>query len=428
MEKDKIAALGASIDPLCLPESDRKNVFIITAENSTLHNYLKKTYPEKNILVTRGRVGSMAAIEDFVKNTDLEKQMSARGITRIIVPHSSSKTLYTWAKRRKIKLLGVPHALQELLENKIYFDRKIKKAGIRSPKTYNGEATGKKAEIYVVQKAKSYGGFGTKFVRADSVAAYANKKNMLVREYVRGTPFGISICVNKKGEGILSSVRQQCFAKKNGLPGAFLGIQWTPWKNLPRGAGKEIEKMAKKCLKLLKDEKFVGIANIDFICSGKKIFVLECNPRFSSATPHILLYPELVGNKNIWRILLNAWLEKNEKLRKNKIKIPRTTHNGSVWDIDLEKTQKTQKTLPIGVFELEKKGEIRYKSSNPAILRSQKKRFLLIHELREGEYVKKGETLCSIIANFAMFDKKGRPKKEGEKIIARIKKSFLKQP
>ena len=114
---------------------------------------------------------------------------------------------------------------------------------------------------------------------------------LLCREFIDGAALGITIIVGAH-ELVLSSVRRQC----QGLlhREELAGVQWIPRGDLKAAQRRNITEVMGRLGRALRGAGFRGAASIDFLLAGDEVLIIECNPRFSSATPQLSFEPRLL--------------------------------------------------------------------------------------------------------------------------------------
>ena len=403
MKQYKIAAYLNSIDPILLPSQARKNLYLVAIKDSKLEELARKNHPQDKIITISVSNGSApsATFKDVIIQTDIAEKLKAKKIKYFVLPHKCLKSIELWALKNKIKLIGTPPKMQRLFEDKIFFDGLLKKYKIESPLSYlNINDLGDRP--CVVQKAKSFGMFGTQFFSYCNEAKNIFGKN-LIREFVDGQSFGISIFVDRVGNYFCSGLRRQCFLYKGIFPKKFLGIQWVPNKVFSSKLRRELSCQVKKIVKMLISENFFGIANIDFIIHAEKIFVLECNPRLSSATQHVFSIPHITTVSSPWDFYLKTFFSKNNPVINNS-SLPKSNFSGALVDYDLENAESIRHIPEIGLYEF-RGGKIKFIGQSLLDYHKHKRSFFLVHELeKETKKLKARETLFTIISNFALFD------------------------
>ncbi|PIR92885.1 hypothetical protein COT99_03765 [Candidatus Falkowbacteria bacterium CG10_big_fil_rev_8_21_14_0_10_43_10] len=425
-KKQKMALWLNMIEPIFLDKQNLAGCYIFVVKKSVLADFAAKNYPAEKLIFLNGlETAAGPSFHDIVFKTDLVSQLKQEGIKCLVIPHRSSEEIERWAKSNKIRLVVTPWKKQQQLEDKKYFDRLLKKFKIESPRTVSAKDRLDNCKTYVVQEKNSFGMFGTKFYQPDkSPKLDIDYKNTLVREFLPGPSAGISIFIDADGNYFLSGLRRQCFTYKNGFPETFLGIQWLPDNFFPESTNKKIGLEIKKLIDSLLYSKFSGVANIDFLIHEGNPYVLECNPRLSSATPQIFSLAELTSGKNAWQFFLNTFQKiPNRGIKDNKL--PRHNFSGSLLDIDVPAKTPIRKILPVGVYEAGGR-KIKFVSEDMRFFTSGKNRFFLFHELSDTRVIDRDFTLATLISNLPLFNmKSGSLNHLGKKLYDYFKKEFL---
>lgn len=403
--KKRIAVLLNSIEPLFLPRKEQRALWGVVCDKSQLYSFAQKHCSFPLIPITYKRERPLATLEEMIRGTDLTERLKRADITAIVVPHRSSGALVRWARAHGIELLGTPDTQQRFLEDKRSFDRLLRQFNVPVPERVMPATLSQFANRrLVVQQRDSFGGFGTRFCFGKDIAAKDISSRMLVRKYIPGIPAGISIFMDGNGNYFCSAIRRQCFSISKSAPDAFIGIQWIPTHTLSRQTVVRINEMIPALIGLLSAERFIGVANIDFIIARDGVFVLECNPRFSSATPQIIMHPDLTPHPNPWRFLLNAFCNiPNQKI--HNASLPHSTYRGALLDVDVHGSVALSATPPL-----------------------RQRPFFLFHELPKTAHLIAGDTLCVIIHDEALFSSQGTYTPRARSLIKACYREFSLQP
>lgn len=428
--KNKIFSFINAVDPIFLSPKDKANLYIAAPENTPQELCAKSLFPKNNLITFKHSKKTLPDTNKILKNKNFNLSLKNKKIRSYLLPHRFDDGIQRWSKTNKISLVAPNPKIQKNLEDKIYFDNLLKKYKINSPATIKNK---KEIEGYppnkrlVVQESSSYGFFGTKIFhnKFEFLREIKNKKidfkNTLIREYISGPTVGVSIFIDKNGNYICSALRLQCFLNKKGVPDSFAGIQWLKTNKLSSQKRKDIERTIEQLAKVLRAEKYYGLANFDIIL-GDKSYVLECNPRLSSATPQIFFWSDLLNNNNGWKILIKSLTKKSIGLQSN-YRLPNNTHLGSLLDIDVEKRKRIKNILPLGIYQVDK--NINYFGNDINDLKSDKKRFFLYHDL-PGKISIEDATACTAITNFPAYSaKNGQLNSDGKKIYKYLRTKFL---
>ncbi len=143
----------------------------------------------------------------------------------------------------------------------------------------------KKYGKFVIQLPKDGGGKGT-FLIEDENDMKSLEGEVIVSKFIEGSTPSITGCVTR--HGILSSeLRNQIIdvesCMRKGSFGSFCGHDWcVPIKEEIRRKAYEY---ADKIGNHLQKTGFKGIFGLDFVCDGKELYLVECNPRLLGTYP-----------------------------------------------------------------------------------------------------------------------------------------------
>ena len=424
----RIAVFLNTIDPIFLPNKYKNNCFVIVDINSPLFAFAQKNFPRKHILTVSMYSAKGIELDEkkILYNKHFLKAIKQNNITHLIIPHQCSETMTQWAKEVHISLIGTNFQKNNNLEDKIYFDKLLKKNKISSPKTLTNQKLTTASFPVVVQRATSYGLFGTWFCTSlEEVKKHTKTKKtpVLIREYKKGISIGVSIFLDQNHNYFFSAFRRQCFSYKNTFPSIFLGVQWLPSDYFNSKTTEKIYKLLNKLAKVLSKEHFYGLANIDVLISSGNPYILECNPRLSSATTHIFSIPDISGYSDPYGFFLNTFLKEKTRMVPTD-SISNSSFDGCLLDIDIQNSVRITTILPVGVYEI-KKNNITYIGADIRLLN--KNRIFMSHEiLKKGVY--SDITVCSIIANCPLFDyASGELNEKGKEVFSVFLHAFTKK-
>ncbi len=418
--KQRIAAFLNDIGPAVLSRAEQKNLFGIVLSGCELEHFARSQCACPLIPISRTANAPLSSnedvLDDAILHTNLSEQLRRNAITAILVPaQQSSLRIVRWARDNGITLLGTPHSLQRTLEDKIKFDALMRRHGIRVPAKINSRGNIR----VVLQKRSGCGGSGTTILRADDITRASANHNILIRKYIDGTPLGVSIIIDSDGNYFCSALRRQCFVINKNSP-QLLGLQWVPTESFSKKSFASIEKMIAQLIQFFLSVRFIGVANIDFILAKDGAYVIECNPRFSGATPQVFSKKELTPHPHAWRFLLNALTHK-KNTPFHDARIPFSAYSGSLTYIDAERKEAIFCDVPVGYYMI-KDGVLR--QCRKKVPRS----FFLLHELPPGSsIIKKGETLCYVLTDEPLFSKDGQSPHETAQLRNACYNLFIRQ-
>jgi len=355
------------------------------------------------------------------KNSNIGEQLKKYRINCLFL-RNSTKYLQEWSKKNSITILSPSHLLAEKFEDKIYFDSFLKKIG--APSARSAVIESKKNLLpftqTVIQVPRSTGGEGTFF--ADSENSFQKiigklELPLLAREYKKGLAIGVSFFVDQKNVH-LSALNRQCFLKNpNGGPlGLFIGIQWMPSEIFPKDLYDKIARELIKTAEKIRREGLLGMFNLDFVLSENgQIFILECNPRITAATPQIIAVDELHGKTDFMCLLLNHFCQKDYPVAKPGL-LPESSFKGSQMSMELP-AHKITKLIPGGFFALKGGKIVKIKLADRFDFLKLENGLFFHNETNKGENYKKTITVGTVFANFPMYDIRTGFLNENGKII-----------
>lgn len=421
--KPRIAVFTDSLEPLFFSEKYIKSTFGIVSTDTPFFSFVNSIFPKRNLIMVsmHSSTGNLLSDKKILYSKDFLRQLKDKRISHLVMPYECSRTMHEWGKKNHISLIGTPYNQQAKFENKVYFDRLLKKNKISSPLTLQSLADGNKKTMYVVQRPLGRGLVGTSFTKPLQKNNINKKGNVLIREYKSGISIGASIFINRNGNYFFSAFRRQCFLYKNKLPDSFLGIQWLPTDFFSHEVSSNIYSELFKLAEILKKKKFIGIANIDLIVSGKTPYIIECNPRLSAATAQVFSIPQLTTVSDPYGFFLNTFLEAKSSDITNSI--PASSYQGCLMDIEINKPFKVVNLPTIGIYAVNQNG-VKFTGSDMRLLNN-KNHFLMTHEFQKGgNYAH--ITLCTIISHFPLFDfKNGSLNRLGKNVYNYMLEGFL---
>ena len=275
--------------------------------------------------------------DQVLVHSDLAARLSGAGVRGFIPSYRASPRLERWAADAGPALLSPPHALQRRLEDKVEFHALMARLSLPTPSGLVLHAPDQlgllPAGPLVCQVPFSEGMDGTFLVRSAShlgrrLRAGELRLPLLCRELVKGLVLGITVVVGQD-QVLLSAVRHQCRGLRQRDRG-LAGIQWVARSRLPPEGRRAIGRAMAALGRGLATEGFRGVANIDFILAGEQVRIIECNPRFSAATPQLAAWPELLHGLDLMSEHLSAL--QGEPLSRHRPTLPATDFEGATVD------------------------------------------------------------------------------------------------
>lgn len=351
-------------------------------------------------------------------HSNLGDALRCHGVERLIPSYRATRPLERWASQSGVELLSVPGALQRRLEDKLFFQRFLEHHRLPAPE---GRIVEREEEIdaladapFVAQLRSGHGMEGTFLFRAPHELRERVRRGkvalpLLCRRYVRGAPLGITIVVGAQ-ELLLSAVRRQCRGLEEQAD-APSGVQWLSAEALPPAARASIEDTMSALGLALRGSGYRGAANIDFMLEGDSALIIECNPRFSAATPQLSLQPALLHGLDFFAEHCRAVAE--ERLTANLPTLPDSSYEGTYVDLSdgsLAILKAARRRVagampPLGVYAI--RGErLVFTSLDLEPLR-EPDAALFYYSTGEGERVGAGSDLGALYTNVPLFAARG---------------------
>jgi hypothetical protein len=349
----RLAYFARGLDGLFLPEVPGCEAFALLRADSPEESWSGRFVPpDRSILYRlRGHADDpYPATGDVLHDSDVARVLAKRRIGALLLSSSFNPQIRAWSERHGVRVLAADYALRRRLEDKLWFDRFLARHEIprpasgvvvvgRSPANRSGLSAGP----VVVQAADSQGGEGTYFLESQyEWLALAQRlhlphgQRLLVRRFVAGQPLGITVFV-APGQVALSAVRLQCYypSASGEARRLFAGIQWSPSSDLSSQLRSRIGDVFQRLGGLLYRRRFFGVANFDFLADEQdRVWVIECNPRMSAATPQLLANLELSGGFPLGRQLLEGYRQPRRwPTRYDVSPLPRSKFAGATLDI-----------------------------------------------------------------------------------------------
>ena len=430
----RIAALAGKLDFLFISSPPKRiQLFFILIEGAPDFEWLSKIIPAKKQIVARLKKSlgnENSSDDDLIKRSSLTEMLKKFRVDAFVTSHQGSFFLEKWSEKNKIKLIATDVKDQVTFENKIWFDQFLNRSKITKPRSVICLGKDLKKSLtppLVIQEQNSFGSFGTYIIHSDIeqktfVRKNSLKKNSryLVREFQKGRTYGITVFVDAS-HIVLSSCRLQCFYPYQGVKPVFAGIQWVKTAHFTQKAKFHINDTFQKLGTLLHNQEFFGFANFDFILTpANEVKVIECNPRLSSASPHLFSCHELTSSINTASLFLSKYISKPKSLER--YPLPQSKFEGALLDIVCSThSEEISKTIPNGSYQACASG-YKLMSTKPSQLTALYPTLFYSSEASIGQTVEFEETCGSLITNFPLFSPRGTLTIEGEK----TNKIFLK--
>lgn len=400
-------------------------------QNKEEANWAKKFLPHRDLifydLVNANLSMAKLDFSGIVKNSNLFKKIRLNKITHLLIHHAVDSDLEKWANQNNLNLIAPNFQLAQKLENKIWFNNFMAKNNLPTPMSEIWRPDAGKWLIkskVVVQEPHSRGGEGTYFINSLAevkkllrLKKIKSNKKYLVRQFIKGSSYGITIFINHNTIA-LSALRVQCYDGKNKWgQKEFRGVQWLGSRILSSQLRQKIDQVFYLLGKNLRQLGYVGYANIDFLISNSKIYILECNPRFAASTAQLLLFPENISGINTAKLYLDSLLFATKSKNFKFFGFPKSNFNGSTLYISTEAEKTSIKNYyPAGGYRLIG-NKIRFVGPDLTRLNRQARSFIFYSDTQPGEVLKSATVVGLVIANFPLYDSRGKLNKYGKMMI-----------
>lgn len=296
---------------------------------------LAEKSPEENLeLVFRGNE------RDLLQQTDLRRLLRENQIEAFIPNTYSTPYLEGWAKRNHIRLACTPFRFQSKFENKIFFERFLRKHELPVPRSWILESIYDTYHVntfpVVLQLPDSLGSEGTFVINSwDELMCFTSagrKANFpfLCREFVKDAiPIGVSVLIGPE-KLAFSAIRAQAFFPLPNGRSAYYGIQWLKTSSLNPKAVNRLNESLLKAGRAMQKSEFRGIVAFDLMIQDDSIFFIECNPRTGASSPQIAYRSELIHGLNFTEEYMS--IMSGGELSAHKPYIPDSRYEGFTLD------------------------------------------------------------------------------------------------
>ncbi|MEI6533111.1 MAG: ATP-grasp domain-containing protein [Candidatus Roizmanbacteria bacterium] len=409
----KIATLPQDLDGLFYTKQD---MYFVVQKDSSLAEWMVSIWNEDHLIQYSYpelvEIDYDNEVEEIFEKSNLIFLLKEHNIHSFFCTRLLSPRLIDIAKKNTIRLVSTSHLLQEKFNDKVWFDTFLLTNGFPSPKKLSCSSMDEMRNIqypYVIQKKISDGAEGTYIIKNNVnfqkiVEIIKNEKlsNLLIREYIDGGAYGISITISNDDVS-LSSIRRQCYTQE----GHFIGVQWVSTKSLSSKLSKNINQLFCRLGAVLYDANFRGYANIDFmIDSNEEVYIIECNPRCSAATL-FLPFEKSITETNHEDILWSALLDPIDKKQYTIHHMPQSSFEGALLHIDFDpaRIKKVQKVEKMGTYDF--KNSFHILNTDIFSLSKSNPIYFFITEAMMNEEYDTSTTLGYIISNRSLFNSEG---------------------
>ncbi len=423
-----IAYFARGMDGLFLrPPAGFKLISLVRADCAQ-SDWLKRWLPTDQVLefrLKRYRSDPYPSTEELLRGSDITTCLQQNQIKHLMLSSSCSAWMNQWARDQDISLVATDYAMQQTLENKIWFDRFLKRQQLPRPasqiitlgKTKRCRIRGR----IVLQRADSLGGEGT-FMLEDfskvegclAAGVVEPQEKCLVREFIEGKPYGVTVFVSPH-KVQLSAIRLQCYypPRHGSNRRLFAGIQWSADERLSKRLRGRIRTTMNHLGRALQAKGFYGFANVDFMVNSQdEVFIIECNPRMSAATPQLFHEPSLSYGVDLGTTFIAGFFGRSLSGKAGVKGLQVSSHfQGATLDLIPPLIDKKPKRRCVvhefqsGVYAFTPKG---IELVTPDLRSLQRKNeFGLVSFAQAGQAVQEETTLASIVTQFPLFDESG---------------------
>ena len=392
-----------------------KCLFATTQGSSALDLFRENIPPENIILLNLPESFDIFNNDEAViLKSDLGAQLQKRRITHLWLNANSSEHIELWAPKNNVSLLSTPWTTQRKWEDKLFFDKFLETYHLPKPESWilqsDQDINQLPAKKFILQRPWSWGSRGTFFAqdRTTLQKIFAREKQqapLLCREYINGIPLGVTLLIGAKNV-IFSALRLQAFFLKEDGTNRYLGIQWLKTDTFSKKLISKLNAVLRKFSRLLQNNGFRGVANLDFMVRENQMYCIECNPRLSGATAQLTLKKSLFHGYDFAEEFISALT--NQELSANAAGIPNSPYEGATLDLDgvLPGKTSTLADKKVGVFQFQK-DRITYVSSKLKTFTPDSSNVLLYHSLSKKHLVNQQENLGILMTHFPLFEAQG---------------------
>jgi glutathione synthase/RimK-type ligase-like ATP-grasp enzyme len=334
-----------------LLSKSRKQYYVIGLQGSHSQEFTKANYdPDKIIApVIRGKKSGAQQIEfaftadeeKLIENTNLEELIKAKEVDAFMPDTYTSDFLEKWGKKNGVKMISTANKLQKKYEDKIFFNKFLKKYNLPVPKSLvlKSDENLSKIDVFpvIVQIPNSKGSAGTFLMHNKNEiiqlfsANKAAKYPLLCRQFIdNGIALGVSVLIGPKNM-IFSAIRMQAYFLQNNGKSNYYGIQWIKTSSFSHTVIDKLNKILTKAGKEMQKAGFRGIASFDLMLRDEDIYFIECNPRTGGSTPQMSYQTELLHGLNLTDEFIRCTT--GRELSDDKPFIPESDYEGFTLDL-----------------------------------------------------------------------------------------------
>jgi hypothetical protein len=179
-------------------------------------------------------------------------------------------------------------------------------------------------------------------------------------------------------------------------------VQWLPANELSVALRRWINRVFRELGGLLYRRRYFGFANFDFLADDDdRVWVIECNPRMSAATPQLLAHPELSGGVPLGELFLRGFQGGRRWARGPAFSpLPSTKFSGATLDITSGAGAAKQVRREFPSWPLRRRAGAASMFSFAA----------------KGQRAQPETTLATILADFRIYDSRGSLNAAGSRL------------
>lgn len=419
----------------CLLSGSRGDLLHAISSRAAAFQLYRASLPKERLIPYSLTRPLRAFLNDdgVIRSSDFTERLTRIGATGFLPSYRSSLFLERWARQAGLELLSPRYRLQRTLEDKIRFHHLLDQHGLPVPGGFELTTQDQIKQLprfpLVCQVPSSEGMEGTFLVgsRRQLRARLEDQSlrlPLLCREFIRGLSLGITIVVGVRGL-LLSATRFQCRRLLH-CDKDIEGVQWVSSARFSSVQRRTIASAMDALGGALRQAGFWGVANVDFILAGDEVFIIECNPRFSSSTPQLSLNPSLLHGLDFMAEHLRA--VRGRSLSSHRPMMPSTGYEGAYVDfnrwamaiIKAARRRVVQSMPGLGIYDFAQ-SRLGFLSHDINDLQGEQ-RLLFHYSTPAGTHLGARSDLGSLLTNFPLFSF-GR----GRSALTRRGRSLLRQ-
>ena len=444
--KEKIAILPRGLEGLLIDGGRHDLHYFVgagTAEEAWARKFLDPAKVSSYKIRKRVTFNKITT-EGVLKKTNIRSCFKRAGIDALMLTSRETPYINAWAKKNDIRTISTGYVLQRSLEDKVFFDGFMSVHGIKKPESavLSAKKLRSMKELLfkngmVVQRKDSSGGEGTFFVRSvkDLRTMFRGRsirdaEQCLVREYIDGVSYGITVFVSPRSIA-LSALRLQCFyPEEKRTDKIFAGVQWVPTARLGKRVRGRVNECFSRLGRILHEMRFFGFANFDFLVRDNEVYVIECNPRLSAATPQIFLWPGLISGEDVANVFVRDHRNTAYAATPRVRRMPDTSFTGSFMEIALSdkkrnKVFRIKRSCDIGIYRMRGGTGMRIADDLADMRDRRGKIFFMYSEARKDGRYKGKEGIAVALSNEAIFDLEGNMNAFGKEVLGFVRDAYL---